>query len=433
METPAFDYTLLSEKGQQQQQQQAKNHQVTKQQQQQQQYPVVSSLTTPLLLPNNYTNITGITNPITNIIATNTNYMSTVPVNPTTTEESATTPTLTSNSLPVVVEQSDITNCNIGDCLSSIILPLSTETTPPPPTTTTTNNNNNNSNNPIASTKAKTIATPTRSIPDHEDLESMGQGSIYEMNVLDYNELLLLPGNRTCVDCGIPSNTNSSTPDTTTTINSSSPDWGSPNLGILFCFRCSGIHRSLGTHISFVRSVRMDSWTDVQMKLMRIGGNERCNTFLQSHDIPTHLNNNNNNNTINNNTNESYDVQLRNMIRQKYDNPYAQLYQRILKAERDGLPIPTEIITTTTSTNTVMNKDKIVGFGSSSISSSSLSSPNRRSNPNTTSSNNNNNNNNTTVGQQHWFQQLTSTKVIGTTVIVLVVVIIIVILVWKYI
>jgi Putative GTPase activating protein for Arf len=62
--------------------------------------------------------------------------------------------------------------------------------------------------------------------PLQVNLESMGN-SDYEMRVDDYLELQQLPGNDVCADCGV----------------SKQPDWGSPALGILFCFQCSGIHR----------------------------------------------------------------------------------------------------------------------------------------------------------------------------------------------
>jgi hypothetical protein len=46
----------------------------------------------------------------------------------------------------------------------------------------------------------------------------------------------LMAANPTCADCGAPN-----------------PDWASLNLGIMLCIECSGIHRSLGVHVSKVR------------------------------------------------------------------------------------------------------------------------------------------------------------------------------------
>lgn len=33
------------------------------------------------------------------------------------------------------------------------------------------------------------------------------------------------------------------------------------------CLECSGRHRALGVHISFVRSVTMDSWSEKQVEV----------------------------------------------------------------------------------------------------------------------------------------------------------------------
>lgn len=50
-------------------------------------------------------------------------------------------------------------------------------------------------------------------------------------------------GNKVCADCSSESRV----------------DWCSINLGVLLCIECSGIHRSLGTHISKVRSLTLDT------------------------------------------------------------------------------------------------------------------------------------------------------------------------------
>jgi ADP-ribosylation factor GTPase-activating protein 1 len=71
-------------------------------------------------------------------------------------------------------------------------------------------------------------------------------------------ELRRMPGNDKCVDCGMPG-----------------PQWATINYGTFICLECSGKHRGLGVHISFVRSVSMDSWKDREVKAMRLGGNGR--------------------------------------------------------------------------------------------------------------------------------------------------------------
>lgn len=55
------------------------------------------------------------------------------------------------------------------------------------------------------------------------------------------------------------------------------PRWASWNLGIFICIRCSGIHRGMGTHISRVKSVDLDAWTDEQLQSVVKWGNARAN------------------------------------------------------------------------------------------------------------------------------------------------------------
>ena len=69
--------------------------------------------------------------------------------------------------------------------------------------------------------------------------------------------------NAICADCGSPG-----------------PDWAAINLGVLFCIACSGVHRSMGVHISKVRSFRLDSWSDGELAVMQRLGNTRVSLNL---------------------------------------------------------------------------------------------------------------------------------------------------------
>ena len=54
------------------------------------------------------------------------------------------------------------------------------------------------------------------------------------------------------------------------------PRWASMNL-VFICTNCSGIHRSLGVHISRVRSTQLDKWTEAQ-----VGFYERWETNVRT-------------------------------------------------------------------------------------------------------------------------------------------------------
>ena len=53
------------------------------------------------------------------------------------------------------------------------------------------------------------------------------------------------------------------------------------------CLECSGTHRSLGVHISFIQSVTMDSWKNARfVAKMDAGGNADFNDFLERQGVP---------------------------------------------------------------------------------------------------------------------------------------------------
>jgi len=84
----------------------------------------------------------------------------------------------------------------------------------------------------------------------------------------DIPEILSLPGNSSCCDCGIEK-----------------PKWASLNNGAFLCLKCAGIHRSLGVDISTIRSLQIDSWTDKQILYLSQGGNFKLQKIWEEYGI----------------------------------------------------------------------------------------------------------------------------------------------------
>ncbi|CAE7299912.1 CenG1A [Symbiodinium natans] len=83
-------------------------------------------------------------------------------------------------------------------------------------------------------------------------------------------ELQMLPGNMECADCG-----------------AHCPDWASVNHGVLICIDCAGTHRSLGAHISKVKSTQLDSWRGEELQSFASkGGNLQANALLTQAGAP---------------------------------------------------------------------------------------------------------------------------------------------------
>ncbi|XP_049597323.1 arf-GAP with Rho-GAP domain, ANK repeat and PH domain-containing protein 3 isoform X2 [Syngnathus scovelli] len=74
--------------------------------------------------------------------------------------------------------------------------------------------------------------------------------------------------NRTCADC-----------------QAVNPDWASINLCVVICKNCAGQHRGLGTMVSKVQSLKLDTsvWSNQIVQLFIMLGNDRANEFWAAH------------------------------------------------------------------------------------------------------------------------------------------------------
>ncbi|KAI0082368.1 ArfGap-domain-containing protein [Panus rudis PR-1116 ss-1] len=72
--------------------------------------------------------------------------------------------------------------------------------------------------------------------------------------------------NKRCIDCNNPN-----------------PQWASLSFAVFLCLQCAGVHRGFGVHVSFVRSVSMDTWQEDQIKRMQLGGNSLFRDFMKSY------------------------------------------------------------------------------------------------------------------------------------------------------
>ncbi|KAK0043798.1 arf-GAP with dual PH domain-containing protein 1 [Biomphalaria pfeifferi] len=83
-------------------------------------------------------------------------------------------------------------------------------------------------------------------------------------------ELTQQDGNDHCADCG-----------------SKNPDWASCTIGVFVCNVCAGIHRSLGSSQSRIKSIRLDNWDRDQVQVMEMIGNNKAKEKYEMH-VPSY-------------------------------------------------------------------------------------------------------------------------------------------------
>ncbi|KAM3860577.1 arf-GAP with SH3 domain, ANK repeat and PH domain-containing protein 1 isoform 1-T1 [Diretmus argenteus] len=93
---------------------------------------------------------------------------------------------------------------------------------------------------------------------------SGGEDGLEDLTKAIIEDVLRMPGNEVCCDCG-----------------AADPKWLSTNLGILTCIECSGIHREMGVHISRIQSMELDKLGTSELLLAKNIGNSSFNEIME--------------------------------------------------------------------------------------------------------------------------------------------------------
>ncbi|XP_041824273.1 arf-GAP with SH3 domain, ANK repeat and PH domain-containing protein 1 isoform X7 [Melanotaenia boesemani] len=93
---------------------------------------------------------------------------------------------------------------------------------------------------------------------------SGGEDGLEDLTKAIIEDVLRIPGNELCCDCG-----------------AADPKWLSTNLGILTCIECSGIHREMGVHVSRIQSMELDKLGTSELLLAKNVGNSSFNEIME--------------------------------------------------------------------------------------------------------------------------------------------------------
>ena len=85
---------------------------------------------------------------------------------------------------------------------------------------------------------------------------------------LEINELLQIESNKHCIDC-----------------NAENPTWVSINNAVFICSQCAKIHKMLNPEISTIKSIEVDDFTQDEISLLKIGGNDRFLALMTEYEI----------------------------------------------------------------------------------------------------------------------------------------------------
>ncbi|XP_017564710.1 arf-GAP with SH3 domain, ANK repeat and PH domain-containing protein 1 isoform X1 [Pygocentrus nattereri] len=94
--------------------------------------------------------------------------------------------------------------------------------------------------------------------------QTAGEDGLEDLTKAIIDDVLRIPGNEVCCDCG-----------------AADPKWLSTNLGILTCIECSGIHREMGVHISRIQSMELDKLGTSELLLAKNVGNSNFNEIME--------------------------------------------------------------------------------------------------------------------------------------------------------